>query len=155
MGRCLRLYERTKVFSRMQRACEMVQSLLKTQAALQRTPYHPFCAQILHLLQKEGLIRGFNVEGNKITVLLKHYQGAPVIRNIRVVSKPSREMWLLPHELKFRTRYNTGLWVMQTPVGVISHRDCIEMGIGGKMLFAVNKAGSTSAEPGSTRSLFG
>ncbi|CAK0814108.1 unnamed protein product, partial [Prorocentrum cordatum] len=29
-------------------------------------------------------------------------------RNIRVVSKPSRDIWLLPHELKFRTRFNTG-----------------------------------------------
>eukprot|EP00439_Symbiodinium_sp_Y106_P011378 s3967_g1.t1 len=37
----------------MQRACEMVQSLLKTTAAHQRTPYHPFCIQILHLMQKE------------------------------------------------------------------------------------------------------
>mmetsp|Transcript_50150 Transcript_50150/g.119394 ORF Transcript_50150/g.119394 Transcript_50150/m.119394 type:complete len:130 (-) Transcript_50150:133-522(-) len=122
----------------MQRACEMVQSLLKTTAAVQRTPYHPFCVQILQLLQKEGLVRGFNVEGNRITILLKHYQGAPVIRQVRVVSKPSRDIWLLPHELKFRTRFNTGLWIMQTPVGVISHRDCIEMGIGGKVIFAVN-----------------
>ncbi|CAE7880294.1 VSR7 [Symbiodinium sp. KB8] len=83
----------------------------------------------------EGLIRGYTVEGNRITILLKHYQGAPVIRNIRVVSKPSRDIWLLPHELKFRTRYNTGLWILQTPVGVVSHRDCIEMGIGGKVSF--------------------
>ncbi|CAK0814105.1 unnamed protein product, partial [Prorocentrum cordatum] len=72
------------------------------------TPYHPLCVQILQLLQKEGLIRGFNVEGNRLSILLKHYQGAPVIRNIRVVSKPSRDIWLLPHELKFRTRFNTG-----------------------------------------------
>mmetsp|Transcript_122367 Transcript_122367/g.391495 ORF Transcript_122367/g.391495 Transcript_122367/m.391495 type:complete len:130 (+) Transcript_122367:115-504(+) len=122
----------------MQRACEMVQSLLKTQAAMQRTPYHPFCCQILQLMVKEGLVRGYTVEGNKISVLLKHYQGAPVIRNVRVVSKPSRDIWLLPHELKFRTRHNTGLWIMQTPLGVVSHRDCIEMGIGGKVIFAVN-----------------
>eukprot|EP00434_Breviolum_minutum_P022870 symbB.v1.2.020179.t1/scaffold1684.1/size105940/2 len=89
-------------------------------------------------LIKEGLVRGYTVEGNRITILLKYYQGAPVIRNIRVVSKPSRDIWLLPHELKFRTRFNTGLWIMQTPVGVVSHRDCIEMGIGGKVIFAVN-----------------
>merc|ERR1712194_682043 len=99
-----------------------VQALLKTQAAHQRTPYHPLCIQILDLMQKEGLVRGFNVEGNKISILLK----------------PSRDIWLLPHELKFRTRYNTGLWIVQTPLGVVSHRDAIEMGVGGKVLFAVN-----------------
>mmetsp|Transcript_14574 Transcript_14574/g.28712 ORF Transcript_14574/g.28712 Transcript_14574/m.28712 type:complete len:130 (+) Transcript_14574:51-440(+) len=122
----------------MQRACEMVQALLNTTHSLRRTPYHPLCVQICQLLQKEGLIRGFTVEGNRISILLKHYQGAPVIRQVRVVSKPSRDIWLLPHELKFRTRFNTGLWIMQTPMGIVSHRDCIELGIGGKVMFAFN-----------------
>ncbi|CDO63641.1 putative mitochondrial ribosomal protein S8 precursor [Plasmodium gaboni] len=122
----------------MQRACEMVVSLLRTDSMTQKCPFHVLNVQILELLQKEGLIRGFSIKGTKIDILLKHYKGAPVIRNIRVVSKPSRDIWLTPHELKFRTRFNTGLWVMQTSCGVISHRDCIRMGIGGKMLFAVN-----------------
>ena len=62
-------------------------------------------------------------------------------------------------------RFNTGLWIMQTPVGVpcsvlptfshlismiligyvcqvVSHRDCIEMGIGGKALFCVQRFGT-------------
>ncbi|CEL98499.1 unnamed protein product [Vitrella brassicaformis CCMP3155] len=122
----------------MQHACEMVVALLRTKALEQRTVYTPLSVQILDLLTREGYIRGFRVEGIKIRILLKQYQGAPVIRNVRVVSKPSRDIWLLPHELKHRTRFNTGLWIMQTPVGVISHRDCIEMGVGGKVLFAVN-----------------
>ena len=49
----------------------------------QRAPYHPLNVQILTLLQKEGYIRGFVVENNKISILLKHYQGAPVIRQAR------------------------------------------------------------------------
>lgn len=84
--------------------------------------------------------------------------GAPVIRNVRVVSKPMRDIWVTPHELKHRTQYNTGrlgpqflalcshtqmayslgLWVIQTPYGVVSHRRCIEMGLGGQVIFAVN-----------------
>lgn len=122
----------------MQRACEMVQSLLKTNQNIARAPFHSLNVDILHCMQKHGLVRGFTVEGNRINILLKQYQGAPVIRNVRVVSKPSREIYCLPHELKFRTRHNTGLWLVQTPSGVISHRECLEMGIGGKVLFAVN-----------------
>lgn len=102
----------------MQRACEMVQSLLQTTKQLARSPYHPLCVQILNCLQKHGYIRGFTVEGNRLNILLKHYQGAPVIRNIRVVSKPSRDIWVLPNELKNRTKWNTGLWMIQTPVGL-------------------------------------
>ncbi|KAF8822787.1 putative ribosomal protein S8 [Cardiosporidium cionae] len=146
----------------MQRCCEMVQSLLRCTTSTQRCPFHVLNIQVLQLLQTEGYIRGFCVEGTKINILLKFYQGAPVgndcsapptafahfyleymsylqvIRNIRVVSKPSRDIWVTPSELKYRTRFNTGLWVMQTTCGIISHHDCIAMGVGGKMMFAVN-----------------
>ncbi|KAL8269644.1 hypothetical protein Esti_006399 [Eimeria stiedai] len=116
----------------------MVVSLLRPDRQQQRCPYHVLNVQILSLLQKEGFIRGFAVNGNKIDILLKHYQGAPVIRNIRVVSKPSREIWLTASELKHRTRFNAGTWIVQTCCGVLTHRACIQMGIGGKVLMAVN-----------------
>eukprot|EP01067_Filipodium_phascolosomae_P001685 Filipodium_phascolosomae@DN2088_c0_g1_i1.p1 len=122
----------------MQKACEMIVPLLNTTSPVRRCPFHELNVHILNVVLKEGYIRGFTVEGNKIHILLKHYQGAPVIRNIRVISKPSRDIWLTPHELKFRTRFNSGTWVMQVPGGVVSHRDCIEMGLGGKMLIAIN-----------------
>lgn len=124
--------------SRMQRACEMVGALLRPERLQQNCPYHVLNVQILSLLQQEGLIRGFSVNGGKINILLKHYQGAPVIRNVRVVSKPSRAIWLTVSDLKHKTRFNSGLWVMQTACGVISHRDCLRLGIGGKVLMAVN-----------------
>lgn len=70
-------------------------------------------------------------------------------------------------------RFNTGLWIMQTPVGVpcsvlltfshlismiligyvcqvVSHRDCIEMGIGGKALVFVQQLGGMVNWNGST-----
>ncbi len=72
----------------MQKLCEMVQSLLKTTVSVQRAPYHALNIQALNVLQKEGLIRGFVVEGNRINILLKHYLGAPVIRDVTVVSRP-------------------------------------------------------------------
>lgn len=122
----------------MQKVCEMVVPLMRTMAAEQKCSYHPMSVEVLNILQNEGYIRGFRVEGSKMRILLKHYQGAPVIRNIRVVSKPSRDIWVTPTELINRTQFNTGTWVMQTPNGIMSHRDCIRLGIGGKMIFAVN-----------------
>ncbi|GAB64807.1 30S ribosomal protein S8 [Plasmodium cynomolgi strain B] len=59
----------------MQRACEMVVSLLRTDAMTQKCPFHVLNVQILELLQKEGLIRGFSIKGTKIDILLKHYKG--------------------------------------------------------------------------------
>jgi ribosomal protein S8 len=122
----------------MQKLCEMVQSLLKTTVSVQRAPYHPLNIQALNVLQNEGLIRGFVVEGNRINILLKHYLGAPVIRNVTIVSRPSREIFMSPHELKQRTSFNSGLWLVHTPSGVVTHREAIEMGVAGRCLFGIN-----------------
>ena len=128
-----------RAFSRaMQAMCEMVQSLLKTTVSVQRAPYTPLIVKALSVLQREGLIRGFVVEGNRINILLKHYQGAPVIRHVRVVSKPSREICLAPHEIKSRTGFNSGTWLVRTPNGVMTHRECMEMGVGGVVMIGIN-----------------
>lgn len=55
-------------------------SLLRVDALTQRCPYHVLNVQILDLLQREGFIRGFKVDGSKIEILLKYYRGAPVRR---------------------------------------------------------------------------
>jgi ribosomal protein S8 len=130
-----------------------VQLSIRAIHQVQRAPYHPLNVSILSVLQKEGLIRGFVVEGNRLNILLKHYMGtsisilplypqpllgAPVIRNVRVVSRPSREIWVSPNELKVHTRHNSGVWIVRTPAGVVTHREAIEMGIGCQVLFAVN-----------------
>ena len=122
----------------MQRFCEMINSLLKTDLQIQRAPYHPLNIQALNLLAREGLIRGYAVEGNRINILLKHYLGAPVIQTIHVVSRPSRQIVLSPQELKRRTSLNTGLWLVHHSLGVMTHRECIELGLSGRILAGVN-----------------
>jgi ribosomal protein S8 len=122
----------------MQRFCEMITSLLKTEVQVQRAPYHPLNIHALNLLVREGLVRGYVVEGNRVNILLKHYLGAPVIQNIQVVSRPSREIFLSPHEMKRRTSFNSGLWLIHNSLGVMTHRECIELGLSGRVLAGVN-----------------
>ena len=122
----------------MQRFCELIQSLLRTDVQVQRAPYHPINIQVLSLLAREGFIRGYALEGNRINILLKHYLGAPVIQNIHIVSRPSREIFLSPSDLKKRTGFNSGLWIVQNPLGIASHRDSIELGVASKVLAGVN-----------------
>jgi len=122
----------------MQRFCEMIQSLIKTDVHVQRAPYHSLNIQALELLSREGLIRGYVVEGNRINILLKQYLGAPVIQSIHVVSRPSREIFLSPHELKSRTAFNSGLWLVASKGGVLSHRETVELGLSGQILAGIN-----------------
>lgn len=93
---------------------------------------------ILDVLQREGLIRGFTVEGNRVNVLLKRYLGAPVIRNITVVSRPSRSIYMNPQEIKSRTSFNSGLWLVSTSKGILTHRETIELGLAGSPIFGIN-----------------
>jgi ribosomal protein S8 len=122
----------------MQRVCEMVQSLLKTDMQLQRSPYHPLTVQALQLLARHGLVRGFCIEGNRINIFLKNYSGAPVIQNVLVVSRPSRAIYLSPQEMTRRTAFNSGLWLISSKDLLLTHRECIELGHSGKVLIGVN-----------------
>jgi ribosomal protein S8 len=122
----------------MQKVCELIQSLLKSNVLVQRAPYSDLSVQVLSVMQQNGFIRGFVVEQNRINILLKHYLGAPVIRQVTVVSKPSREIFVSPAELKRRTSFNTGMWLVQADGKIMTHREAIEMGVAGKVLLGVN-----------------
>ena len=122
----------------MQRICELVQSLLKTNTQVQRAPYHYASVHVLQVLQREGLIRGFAIEGNRINIMLKHYLGSPVIQQVTVVSRPSREIFMSASELKTKTSFNSGTWLVESSVGIMTHRQCIEAGVPGKVLLGLN-----------------
>ena len=116
----------------------MIQSLLKTDVLVQRAPYHPLVAGALDVLSREGLIRGYVIEGNRVNVLLKNYLGCPVIQSVQVVSRPSREIFLDSDEMKRKTNFNSGTWLIQSRTMIMSHRECIELGLSGKVLAGVN-----------------
>jgi small subunit ribosomal protein S8 len=62
------------------------------------TPASKLRERVLEVLQQEGYIRGFSVaqhEGGKaeIEIELKYFDGEPVIKNIKRVSKPGRRVY--------------------------------------------------------------
>lgn len=69
----------------MEAACQVITPLLRTTAKEQKTPYNKLVVQILDLLQTEGYVRGFRVEGGKIRILLKYYQGAALVQSVIVL----------------------------------------------------------------------
>ena len=61
------------------------------------TPASKLRAHVLEVLQREGYIRGWaeiEKEGRKeLDIELKYYDGAPVISEIRRISKPGRRVY--------------------------------------------------------------
>ena len=96
---------------------------------------------VLDVLQREGYIRGYSQSElrpgiSEIEIELKYYEGDPVIREIKRVSKPGRRVY---SGIKDLTRvYNgLGIAILSTPRGVLSDSEAREQRVGGEVLCKV------------------
>ncbi len=68
-----------------------------------------------------------------LRVYLKYYEGQPVIRHLRRVSKPGLRQYVGAQEIP-RIRNGLGMAILSTSQGVLSDRDAREAGVGGEVL---------------------
>jgi small subunit ribosomal protein S8 len=102
------------------------------------SPASKLRANVLEVLQREGYIRGFSVAEmdpgiRELTIELKYYEGAPVINEIKRVSKPGCRIYSGIKNLS--TAYNgLGISILSTPRGVMSDGEARAANIGGEVL---------------------
>ena len=94
---------------------------------------------IAEVLQQEGYVDGFNVEGDskpQLTVTLKYFDGRPVIEEIKRVSRPGlrvyRDQSALPS-----VRGGLGVAIVSTNKGLMTDRAARAAGVGGEVLCTV------------------
>ena len=96
---------------------------------------------VLDVLLQEGYIRGYekttDTAGHpSLEINLKYYDGDPVIREIKRVSKPGRRVYLgvkdIPH-----VRQGLGISIVSTPQGVMSDASARSANVGGEVLCTV------------------
>ena len=97
--------------------------------------------RVLDVLADEGYIRGYSrveKEGAKpeFDIELKYFEGAPVITNIKRVSKPGRRIYSAVADLP-SVRNGLGISVVSTPKGVMSDTAARAANVGGEVLFQV------------------
>lgn len=96
---------------------------------------------IAAVLKDEGYITGFETSGDgaqkTLTVELKYFEGAPVIENVRRVSKPGLRVYRGKEALP-KVLGGLGVAVVSTSAGVMSDREAREKGIGGEVLCVVS-----------------
>ena len=95
---------------------------------------------VLEVLRREGYIRGFTrdtstVQGG-ISIELKYHNGAPVIRELKRVSKPGRRIYSGVRDLP-RVYNGLGIAILSTPRGVMSDAEAREARVGGEILCTV------------------
>jgi small subunit ribosomal protein S8 len=93
---------------------------------------------ILEVLKNEGFISSYHIEkkeNNKINLIvdLKYYEGNPVIKDIRRVSKPGRRVYSRATSIP-RIQNGLGLAIISTNKGVMSDIDARKNNIGGEIL---------------------
>lgn len=96
---------------------------------------------VLDVLAREGYIRGYEkVESEagrtEIEISLKYFEGTPVIRELKRVSKPGRRVYAGAKNLPF-VRQGLGVAIVSTPEGVMSDADARSRNVGGEVLCTV------------------
>jgi small subunit ribosomal protein S8 len=105
------------------------------------SPSSKLRAHVLEVLQREGYIRGFSEiekDGRReLDIELKYYDGAPVISEIRRISKPGRRVYSAVRDIPL-VRNGLGISVLSTPKGVMSDNEARTQNVGGEILCRVS-----------------
>tara|TARA_E500000331_G_C17051075_1_gene623977 strand:- start:20 stop:418 length:399 start_codon:yes stop_codon:yes gene_type:complete len=104
-------------------------------------PASNFRLQILEVLKNEGYINNFFIEKSdknkkNLKVDLKYYEGNPVIKEIKRVSKPGRRIYSRATSIP-KIQNGLGLAIISTPKGVMSDNEARKNNIGGEIICRV------------------
>ena len=104
-------------------------------------PSSKFRLKILEVLKTEGFIVSYHIEKkekNKVSLIvdLKYYEGTPVIREIKRVSKPGRRVYSSATSIP-KIQNGLGLAIISTNKGIMSDIDARKNNIGGEIICRV------------------
>jgi len=89
------------------------------------------------ILEKEGLIGKVNVQGRKISKIIEiklgYKDGAPVISNIKRISKPGQRIYIKKDEIK-PIRQGYGLTIISTSKGLMTNMEAKKKRLGGEVI---------------------
>lgn len=102
------------------------------------TPASKLRGRVLEVLLSEGYIRGYTETTDsdgfpQFDIELKYYEGAPVISEIKRVSKPGRREYSKVRDLPL-VQNGLGIAIVSTPQGVMSDASARAKNVGGEVL---------------------
>ena len=105
------------------------------------TPASKLRAWVLDVLADEGYIRGYektsSTDGHgAIEISLKYFDGVPVIKELKRVSKPGRRVYLGVKDIS-QVRQGLGVSIVSTPQGVMSDANARAKNVGGEVICTV------------------
>lgn len=108
-------------------------------------PFSKMKAKIAGVLKNAGFLADVERRKKKVgkseheyldIVLRYDEDGRPGINGVKLISKPSRHLYIRAKELKL-IRSGYGITVLSTPNGIMSSKDAFKQKIGGEILFEI------------------
>ena len=101
-------------------------------------PSSNFRRNILEILKNEGYIKDYYIEkseNNKINlkINLKYYEGDPVIKEIKRISKPGRRVYSRANSIP-KVMNGLGFAILSTPKGVMTDSEARKNNLGGEII---------------------
>lgn len=105
------------------------------------TPASKLRERVLEVMKEEGYIRGYSrtdyQDGkSEIEIELKYFDGKPVIRNLKRISKPGRRVYSSVDDLP-TVANGLGVAILSTPKGVMSDSQARRENVGGEVLCSI------------------
>lgn len=93
----------------------------------------------LNILWNEGFISGYkicNSDLNLLKIFLKYKNGNPIINSLKLISKPSRQIYYpVSHLWKLNSKKT--FVILTTSKGLMTINECKQTQTGGKLLFVI------------------
>ena len=104
-------------------------------------PSSNYRKNILEILKREGYIKDFFIEKNEnnkisLKISLKYYEGDPVIKEIKRISKPGRRVYSRAVSIP-KVQNGLGVAILSTSKGVMSDDDARKNNLGGEIICRV------------------
>ena len=103
-------------------------------------PVSKLKTEVARILKENHFIQDFKVLDDGwhglLRVYLRYYEGRPVIRSLKRVSRPGRRVYRGAQDLK-RIRNGLGIAIVSTPRGVMSDKQARSQNVGGEVMAIV------------------
>ena len=105
------------------------------------SPASKLRSNVLEVLHREGYIRGYSQHEvqaglQELTIELKYFEGDPVIKRIKRISRPGRRVYSSVSDLP-KVQNGLGISILSTPRGVLSDSEARAQHVGGEILCEV------------------
>tara|TARA_B100001123_G_scaffold449744_1_gene616428 strand:+ start:163 stop:561 length:399 start_codon:yes stop_codon:yes gene_type:complete len=106
-----------------------------------KVPSSKYRAKILDVLKQEGYISNYKLlsdtkNKNSLVVDLKYYNGSPVIKEIKRISRPGRRVYAKADSIP-KIQNGLGLAIVSTSMGIMSDSDARMKKVGGEIICRV------------------